>query len=844
MADRYWEPTSRPCRSFVVGPGLFFLEAWRGSAGGAAAGFGSWRHGSDERWRRDADEAREVGWDSDRGPRFHSRVEAGGSDEMRSERGRDERPPEGRQVAPVTSCIAVAAGVGVLAVVLCTCGPGPSPNPVPVLSSLSPATATREGPPFTLTVNGSNFVSGASVQWNGVTRPTTFVSTTQVTAQIAMADVLVAQTYKVAVFNPAPGGGTSNALPLDVPCVLVTPGPASTQTRARIGAYYFDGWAGPLTQPHFQGLVNSPFQGREPLSGWQDNNQCAIEQQLAWAHSFGLSFFVFDWFFDAVARDPWDENLNSALEITQSLQDRHGMQFAILYVNQDPYVVAPSDWTTAVTQWLGYMTDPGYVRVNGKPLFVVIDMRRMRSTFGSSAATLAAFDELRRAAQAKGLPGVYIVGDMFISAGASGIDGLFPDLSSALADGYDAVSMYGIGIEVPLATSGERPFSDLGNAAKWIWNQGGLKSPIPFIPLVPDGDDPRSPEADHYTDRPLYWFIRSPQEVATITIDAITWAESNPRVRPEPAPAPPVILIGTWNELGNGAYLVPTLDDGTSYGDALASVLAGPAPRARGVLSLTESGPSSAGRIASGRLVDENGAPIVGAPITLTGAPIAGVVTQQYRLPGRAPPDAVAAAVGFRVNTDDPTITWPSYWFAGPGPSDFSLYGVSYVQVSDGVERIPNGDFSAGIQGWRMQGETALVPSDRGTGQKVQVFASPAQFATLDSEPFPVTPDAAFELSFSAKVPPSTPGSGYFLLAFIGDGGSGDLLPLPGAEAAAVHAQSIPLAPGSAILGTATTDSTGNYQLSLASLGTSPALLEVTYAGDAEHWRSYARTGP
>src|SRR5262249_13216378 len=103
----------------------------------------------------------------------------------------------------------ISVGLGVLAVFLSTCGPGS--NPAPVLSSLSPDTATREGPPFTLTVNGSNFVSGASVVWNGVSRPTTFVSSTQLTAQIATADILVGQTYKVTVLNPTPGGGTSSS---------------------------------------------------------------------------------------------------------------------------------------------------------------------------------------------------------------------------------------------------------------------------------------------------------------------------------------------------------------------------------------------------------------------------------------------------------------------------------------------------------------------------------------------------------------------------------------------------------------------------------------------------------
>jgi hypothetical protein len=83
-------------------------------------------------------------------------------------------------------------------------------NPVPTTTSLSPTSAAAGGAAFTLTVNGSAFVSGATVRWNGANRPTTFSSSTQLTAAIAMSDIATAGTATVTVFNPAPGGGASN----------------------------------------------------------------------------------------------------------------------------------------------------------------------------------------------------------------------------------------------------------------------------------------------------------------------------------------------------------------------------------------------------------------------------------------------------------------------------------------------------------------------------------------------------------------------------------------------------------------------------------------------------------
>jgi serine protease len=85
-------------------------------------------------------------------------------------------------------------------------------NPIPAIINLSPSASQAGGPAFTLTVNGNNFVTTSAVQWNNSSRPTTFVSTTQLTAAISAADIISAGTTAVTVVNPAPGGGTSAAV--------------------------------------------------------------------------------------------------------------------------------------------------------------------------------------------------------------------------------------------------------------------------------------------------------------------------------------------------------------------------------------------------------------------------------------------------------------------------------------------------------------------------------------------------------------------------------------------------------------------------------------------------------
>jgi trimeric autotransporter adhesin len=88
--------------------------------------------------------------------------------------------------------------------------PTPSQNPAPQIQSISPSTAAAGTSGFTIAVTGSNFVSGSVITWNGNSKPTTYVSSTQLTAAIAASDLSAAGTIPVTVTNPSPGGGKSS----------------------------------------------------------------------------------------------------------------------------------------------------------------------------------------------------------------------------------------------------------------------------------------------------------------------------------------------------------------------------------------------------------------------------------------------------------------------------------------------------------------------------------------------------------------------------------------------------------------------------------------------------------
>ncbi len=128
----------------------------------------------------------------------------------------------------------VATGIGSVTLVNPPPGGGPSQNGLDftivaaqpggrAITSFSPASANAGDKAFTLTINGNNFTVNDVVTWNGSVRPTTFMSSTQVSAQINATDVTASGSASIAVNAPGlliaspsvnfPIGGPNNASP-------------------------------------------------------------------------------------------------------------------------------------------------------------------------------------------------------------------------------------------------------------------------------------------------------------------------------------------------------------------------------------------------------------------------------------------------------------------------------------------------------------------------------------------------------------------------------------------------------------------------------------------------------
>lgn len=89
-------------------------------------------------------------------------------------------------------------------------------NPLPSIASISPPSIVAESTDVTISIVGSGFVPGSTVQWNGVTLAKTYISATSLSATIPGSMLASGTLTQVVVVNPPPGGGSTAPVNLPV----------------------------------------------------------------------------------------------------------------------------------------------------------------------------------------------------------------------------------------------------------------------------------------------------------------------------------------------------------------------------------------------------------------------------------------------------------------------------------------------------------------------------------------------------------------------------------------------------------------------------------------------------
>jgi hypothetical protein len=333
----------------------------------------------------------------------------------------------------------------------------------------------------------------------------------------------------------------------------------------QIGAYYFSGWSHGPNNNLTPLLASGPLRKYEPLIGWYDDSQAQVDKNILQAAAAGIDFFAFDWY--DTARSPYatDQSLNEGLGYYLTSRQRYRLNFCLTFIDQNPFLPRPRDWAGLVKTWMQYLKQPDYVRVGGKPLFIVFSPEHMRDIFGSSANVHLALNDLRAAARKAHLPGVTI------AVAATLVPHYNPARVAQLrAEGYDVATGYNYHAMGPEKYRTPVPYSYLVQENRQMWDRVASQVPIPYIPVITSGWDQRFSIREQKT--AIIYGGRTPAQFSCYAAAARQWVDTNARRTVKER----MVLVFAWNEIGEGGAIIPTKVDGYAYTQALRRVFTAP----------------------------------------------------------------------------------------------------------------------------------------------------------------------------------------------------------------------------------------------------------------------------
>lgn len=313
----------------------------------------------------------------------------------------------------------------------------------------------------------------------------------------------------------------------------------------QLGAYYFDGWTGQTPMHMPKALIDS-FPEREPVWGWLTSSPRVMHDQIDAAADAGLSFFSFCWYYPTNnAGNFRNDPKNHALDLYRQATNKNRLNYCLLVANHQGYLLGPKDWNIVSKAWLELFREPTYLRVNDRPLLIFFSLSTLVSQFGTTQAVRQAFDSLRTAAVAAGLPGVSIAACTSPNPGA---------LKQAEECGFDVLTGYNYHSAGFAPNVTENPIDSMATASWRLW-QKFQESPVPYIPTVTLNWDPRpwTNLNKSYRTSPRYTGFSSNSVYKDVQM-ARKWIASNPGKTPKER----IALLYAWNEYGEGAWLTPS----------------------------------------------------------------------------------------------------------------------------------------------------------------------------------------------------------------------------------------------------------------------------------------------
>ena len=326
-----------------------------------------------------------------------------------------------------------------------------------------------------------------------------------------------------------------------------------------IGAYYFAGWwRNPVPAHYLNGGIDwrPTYPQREPAIGWYDDMQNLVDEEILLASLGGITFFAFDYFTDRPAAPNFpgsQANNNNGLKFFLTSPNKHLMKFALMYSNATRFeITTTAEWDQYCNLWVYYFQDPQYLKINGKPIFIIEGGTQIQGEFGGTLADgQQALLTLRQKAQAAGFP------DVLIGGGIPKPDVLGAQIKKGKNLGYNFLTAYSGNYDsLPI---GANNYDTLLTILPDVWNIFDQHSTIGYAPITIEGHDRRPTgkvDEPYLTNKTPALFNQQLQLAKTfIDQNPILWIDGTTKM----------VMINAWNEIGEGSELIPTVAEGNAY---------------------------------------------------------------------------------------------------------------------------------------------------------------------------------------------------------------------------------------------------------------------------------------
>ncbi len=319
---------------------------------------------------------------------------------------------------------------------------------------------------------------------------------------------------------------------------------------------------------------------REPVWGYvNEADPKVMEMEIEAAVSHGVNVFIYDWYW--YDRRPFLECcLNDGF---LKAKNNSKMKFYLMWANHDAVHLWNKELADTdvfnVPIWRGgvervefericervmdkYFGLENYYRIDGKPVFMIYEIKTFVDGLGSVAAAKDALSWFKRRAEERGFGGVHLqfTGRRGTTFNLSGVDGGSAVDSISLVNnlGFDSFTHY----QYAHLTDVDRDYNEINEDIKNIWTDCSESYGMPYFAHVSCGWD-NNPRFKKFVPRVVK--NNTPENFEKILRSAKEYADKHDG-------QVPLITINSWNEWTETSYLQPDSLYGYGYLDAIKRV--------------------------------------------------------------------------------------------------------------------------------------------------------------------------------------------------------------------------------------------------------------------------------